>query len=84
MWLVGSLLDSTVQKQSYIRLFYSPVPLLILFLHLGCPYLPLYSQTHLAKYGSLQEGGGGKEYTWFHGNSSLSGVLLHIHLTTFC
>lgn len=62
MWLVGTLPDSTVQKQScYIRLFYSPVPLLILFLHLGCPSLPFYSQTHLAKYGSLQEGGGGKE-----------------------
>lgn len=61
MWLVATLLDSTVQKQSYVRLFYSPVSLLILFLHLECPSLPFHSQTHLAKYGSLQEGGGGKE-----------------------
>lgn len=60
---MGTILDSTVQKQSYIRLFYSPVLLLILFLHLGCPSLPFYSQTHLAKYGSLQEDEGEESCT---------------------
>lgn len=45
MWLGVALVDRQYSsKQSYIRLFYNPVPLLILSLLLGGPSLPSHAQ----------------------------------------